>query len=108
MRITLELSPAVEGRLRESIARRDADAIRHLLAEVLTPTVETLLQEIPAELPEAEFEATADQLADALTADIQNDHQALEAVQSTWATIPLDPQTLRWVAEDKELEYDLG
>ena len=38
----------------------------------------------------------------------KDDHQALEAVQSTWATIPLDRQTLRWVAEDKELEYGLG
>ena len=108
MRITLELPPAVEGRLRESVAQRDANAVRRLLAEVLTPTVETLLQEMPAELTEAEFEATADQLVNALTADMQNAHQALEAVQSTWATILLDPQTLRWVAEDKELEYDLG
>ena len=108
MRITLELSSAVEGRLRESIARRDADAIRHLLAEALTPTVETLLQGMPAELTEAEFEATADRLADALTVDMQNDHQALATVQSTWATVSLDPQTLRWVAEDKELEYDFG
>ena len=108
MRITLELSPAVEGRLRESIARGDADAIRHLLAEVLTPTVETLLQGMPAELTEAEFEATAARLTDALTVDIQNDHQAIATVQNTWATVSLDPQTLRWVAEDKELEYDLG
>jgi hypothetical protein len=37
--------------------------------------------------------------------DIQ---QAIAAVQSTWATVTLDQQTLRWVAEDKELEYDLG
>ena len=39
------------------------------------------------------------------TSDIQ---QALAAVQSTWATVTLDQKTLRWVAEDKELEYDLG
>jgi hypothetical protein len=39
------------------------------------------------------------------TSDIQ---QALAAVQSTWATVPLDPKTLRWIAEDKELEYELG
>ena len=39
------------------------------------------------------------------TSDIQ---QAMAAVQSTWATVTLDQQTLRWVAEDKELEYDLG
>ena len=70
MRITLELSPAVEGQLRESVAQRDADAVRRLLVAVLTPTVETLLQEMPAELTEAEFEVTADQLADALAADL--------------------------------------
>ena len=70
MRITLELSPAVEGQLRESVAQRDADAVRRLLVAVLTPTVETLLQEMPAELTEAEFEATVDQLADTLAADL--------------------------------------
>lgn len=39
------------------------------------------------------------------TRDIQ---QAMAAVQSTWATVTLDQKTLRWVAEDKELEYELG
>ena len=39
------------------------------------------------------------------TSDIQ---QAVAAVQRTWATISLDQQTLHWIAEDKELEYDLG
>jgi len=34
--------------------------------------------------------------------------QAVAAVRSTWANISLDPETLRWIAEDKELEYDLG
>lgn len=33
---------------------------------------------------------------------------ALEAVQSTWASISLESEILRWVAEDKELEYDLS
>jgi hypothetical protein len=41
----------------------------------------------------------------AAPSDIQ---QAMAAVQSTWATVTLDQKTLRWVAEDKELEYDLG
>lgn len=40
-------------------------------------------------------------------ADTRDIQQAMEAVQSTWATVTLDQQTLRWVAEDKELEYDL-
>jgi hypothetical protein len=42
------------------------------------------------------------------TADPSEIQQAMAAVQSTWATLTLDQQTLRWVAEDKELEYGLG
>lgn len=67
MKITLELSLDVEAQLRESAARRDADAVRRLLVEALTPTVEGLLQETPDELTNAEFETVADQLADELT-----------------------------------------
>ena len=70
MRITLELSPDIEVRLRESAAQRDADAVRRLLVEVLTPTVKALLQETPTELTDAEFEAAADQLAHELTANL--------------------------------------
>ncbi|MDL2275990.1 hypothetical protein LJC22_07685, partial [Desulfosarcina sp. OttesenSCG-928-G10] len=62
MQITLELSPDIEVRLRESIAHGDADAIRRLLVEPLTPMVEALLQETPAQLTDAEFEVVADQL----------------------------------------------
>jgi hypothetical protein len=36
-------------------------------------------------------------------ADVQ---QAVAIVESTWASLLLDHATLRWVAEDKELEYD--
>jgi hypothetical protein len=39
------------------------------------------------------------------TSDIQ---RAMAAVWSTWATVTLDQKTLRWVAGDKELEYELG
>ena len=66
MTITLELTPDVEEKLRESAARRDGEAIRSLLAELLTPTVESLLQQTPANLDDASFEAMADQLADQL------------------------------------------
>ena len=68
MKITLELPPDIEARLRESVARYDADAVRRLLVEALTPTVEALLRERPDALTDAEFEAVADQLADELTA----------------------------------------
>jgi hypothetical protein len=42
------------------------------------------------------------------TADTKDVQRAMAAVQSTWATVTLDQKTLRWVAEDKELEYELG
>lgn len=42
------------------------------------------------------------------TPDTRDVQRAMAAVQSTWATVTLDQKTLRWVAEDKELEYDLG
>ena len=42
------------------------------------------------------------------TTDPRDIQRAMVAVQSTWATIALDQKTLRWVAEDKELEYELG
>ena len=70
MQITLELSPDIEVRLRESVAHGDAEAVRRLLVEVLTPTVEALLQETPAELTDTEFETAADQLADELRASL--------------------------------------
>ena len=67
MKVTLELPPDVEAQLREGAARHDADAVRRLLVDAFTPTVEALLRELPARLTDAEFEAIADQLADALT-----------------------------------------
>jgi hypothetical protein len=33
--------------------------------------------------------------------------RGLAAIKNTWATIHLDRDTLRWVAESKELEYDV-
>ena len=42
------------------------------------------------------------------TADTSDVQRAVAVVQNTWATVTLDQKTLRWLAEDKELEYDLG
>lgn len=51
------------------------------------------------------IDAWIDQHRAADTRDIQ---RAMAAIQSTWATVTLEHQTLHWVAEDKELEYELG
>lgn len=66
--ITLELSPEMEAKLREGIARHDTEGIRQLLAEALVPTIYTLLRQEPEQLSDDDFEALADQLADKLAA----------------------------------------
>lgn len=66
MMITLELPPEIEAKLREGIARRDAESIRQLLTDALPLTVEALLRQAPQPLTEAEFETLADQLANEL------------------------------------------
>ena len=68
MTITVELPFEIEAQLRENVARRDMDTVRHLLVEALTPTVEALMQGTLTELIDTEFEAIADQLADGLIA----------------------------------------
>ncbi len=34
-------------------------------------------------------------------------NRAMTAVENTWASIPLDKEIAKYVAEDKELEYDM-
>jgi antitoxin ParD1/3/4 len=71
--VTLKLSPEAEEKLRESIARKDSESARQVLAEAVAPTVENLLsnseieepeQKSPDELSNEEFETLLDQLAD--------------------------------------------
>jgi hypothetical protein len=45
------------------------------------------------------------QNAAAQSADVNG---AMAAVRTTWASVALDRATLRWVAEDTELEYEHG
>ena len=66
MKITVELPPEIEAQLREGLTRRDTDTVRRLLVEAVTPIVESLLQDTPSELTDAEFERIADQLVDEL------------------------------------------
>lgn len=71
--VMLELSPEAEAKLVESLARKDAESARQILAEAVAPTVENLLshpeieepgQKSPDELSNEEFESLLDQLAD--------------------------------------------
>ncbi len=37
----------------------------------------------------------------------QDIKRAISAVEKTWGSIKLDKKTLKYIAEDKELEYDV-
>jgi len=58
----------MEAKLRDGLARRDAEQVRQLLTEALAPMVDTWLQQPPDQLRDDEFEVLADQLADTLAA----------------------------------------
>jgi antitoxin ParD1/3/4 len=62
--VTLDLPPEVEAELRKSIADHDTERVRQMLADVLTPTVEALLQDASMPADHSEWDVIADQLVD--------------------------------------------
>lgn len=66
------------------------------------------LQQLPAQAQQTLLVYLDTWIEQYQTAALGEIPQAIAAVQSTWATVTLDQQTLRWVAKDTELEYDLG
>ncbi len=67
--ITLILSPELEQKLRESIARNDTERVRQLLADAFAPSVEALLKQIPTQLNDEELERSIDKLLDEFELD---------------------------------------
>ena len=74
----------------------------------LEEIVATKLQQLPEDERQELLVLIDSWIEKHATADTGDVQQAMAAVQSTWATVALDEKTLRWVAEDKELEYELG
>ena len=72
---------------------------------------ETILTEL-RRLPAGERERTLRRIDALIEIEIATKavdvEQAVAAVASTWASLSLDEETLRWAAEDNELEYDLA
>lgn len=77
MRITVELPPELETRLRDSAMHQDRESIQQLLVEAIAPTVEALLRESAEALSDEEFEAAADQLANELSGYLGPDRAPL-------------------------------
>jgi hypothetical protein len=73
----------------------------------LEEIVATKLQQLPEDERQQLLVMIDEWLEQHRTTDTRDIQQALASVQSTWATVTLDQKTLRWVAEDKELEYEL-
>ena len=65
MVITIQVNPEIESQLRASAARGDSEAVRQLLLDAITPTVEAILREPPPEqLTVEEFDRLTDELLD--------------------------------------------
>ena len=74
----------------------------------LEETIITKLQQLPEGKREQVLLLIDEWIEQNRTADTEEARRAVATVQNTWATLTLSQETLRWVAEDKELEYDLG
>lgn len=74
----------------------------------LEEVVVAKLQRVPPSQREQVLHLIDEWIEQHSTANKDEAQSAVAAVQSTWATLTLNAQTLRWIAEDKELEYDLG
>ena len=74
----------------------------------LEEAVVAKLQRLPEEKREKVLLLIDEWIEQHRTVDREEARRAVATVQNTWAPLTLDQETLRWVAEDKELEYDLG
>jgi hypothetical protein len=66
------------------------------------------LQRVPESIREKVLLLIDEWIEQHRTIDMEEAQRAVAVVQNAWATLTLDQQTLHWIAEDKELEYDLG
>lgn len=86
--VTLNLSPEVEAELRDSIAHQDTERVREVLTNVLTPTIEALLQQprVPIQ-HDAQWDTLADQLIDMFTTALPADVPVLSSYATSRAGI---------------------
>ncbi len=87
LKITLELPPDIEKKLREGIAHHDIEQVNQLLAKALAPTVEQLFQHLSSPVDNVEFELLADQLADELMAHFTDNTPSLSDYAISRASI---------------------
>ena len=64
MRITVQIPPNLEVKIREHLSFGDTETVRHLLLDMLEPEVEALINNEPPPLSAEEFASLADELVD--------------------------------------------
>jgi antitoxin ParD1/3/4 len=64
MRISIEIPPRLETKLRDALARGDNREAETILVDAVRPTLQTLLSAPQHDLTDEEFEALADEFAD--------------------------------------------
>ena len=77
MTITLELTPELEARLQEGIARRDAATVRQALHEAVEPTVEELMTDETEDLSDEEFDRLSEELVAHVSKNLPPDWEGL-------------------------------
>jgi hypothetical protein len=66
MRISIEIPPPLETKLRDALARGDDRTAEEILVAAVRPTVQSLLGAPQHDLTDEEFESLADEFADEL------------------------------------------
>ena len=77
MTITLDLSPAAEKQIEESIAQHDAQRLQRLLIEAIPVTVDRLISRRKQRLSAEEFRKATDQLIQDFSAALGKDSPLL-------------------------------
>lgn len=92
MRITVQIPPNLDVKIREHLSLGDTETVRHLLLDVLEPEVEALINNEPPPLSAEEFAALADELVDKFMEFVGEDCPPLSAHAVSRAGIYGEPE----------------
>ena len=93
MRITVQIPPNLDVKIREHLSLGDTETVRHLLLDVLEPEVAALINNEPPPLSAEEFAALADELVDKFMEFVGEDCPPLSAHAVSRAGIYGEPES---------------
>ena len=92
MRITVQIPPNLDVKIREHLSLGDTETVRHLLLDVLEPEVAAHINNEPPPLSAEEFAALADELVDKFMEFVGEDCPPLSAHAVSRAGIYGEPE----------------